>query len=102
MIDGLALLVLAVLGLAGITIILTRGWIFLSFRRRFEGRQIAHRFVRCPLCVGFWIGWGGWTLISFALNTPVSFFLLIEIVLLGGAVAFLASWAGGADETVKG
>jgi len=100
--DELALLVLAVLGFAGVTLILTRGWIFLPFRVRFEGRPIAHRFVRCPLCVGFWTGAAGWTALELVINTPLSFFLLIEILLVGGAVSFLATWAGGADETVKG
>jgi hypothetical protein len=40
----------------GITSVLTQGRIFRAFRDRFELETLAGDFVRCPQCVGWWVG----------------------------------------------
>lgn len=104
MIDNLAFLVLVLLGSSGVTLIVSRGWVFLSLRQRFEGHPLAHRLIRCPMCLGFWFGFSGWILAALTIaQMPASFFVSIgawaETCFAGGAVSFLSTSIGGADHT---
>lgn len=48
---------LIILGLVGITIIITTGSIFEELRNKVsETSQILGKLINCPMCTGFWIG----------------------------------------------
>jgi hypothetical protein len=84
---------LDLLGLCGITLILARGTIFRAVRR------LAPKFLGCPQCVGFHVGfWGGGAGLAFArvIATPLALMWLVaHAAILGGAVSLLSSIADG-------
>lgn len=72
---------LTILGLTGITIILTSGAILDGFRTWVANRSIfLGKLIDCPMCSGFWVGllYGLWT-------APFS------AILFGGMIS-LSSW----------
>ena len=92
MFDGLARDVLVLLGLVGLTLIFTRGFIFYPVRKRTEGNEKLNQLVTCPQCSGFWIGLGGLATYAYLLGelpTPLGLFIL----LLGAGVVSLISAA---------
>lgn len=94
--DPLLLQVVQLLALAGLTIIVTRGWIFYPLRRKFEDHEYIHAFIRCPLCFGAWAGFFGWLAID-ALRSPSNplAISLSESVFVGGAVSLISAAVGG-------
>lgn len=45
------------LAVVGLTTIITQSKLFAPIRRGFESR-IRSKFLSCPMCVGFWVGFG--------------------------------------------
>jgi hypothetical protein len=91
------------LGLTGITLILTRGEIFASIRYLAERadsgnaakpwyQRGAVKFLKailtCPQCSGFWVGVLGQTI--FAIQAPVGVTTIFGIFLAGGLVSVTA------------
>jgi hypothetical protein len=72
--------VLVLLGLVGVTIIVTRGDIF-AWLRRFWPKLLS-----CPLCVGFWVG-VGYDIFMRPTFTSVA---VVDHVIWGGLVGLLA------------
>ncbi len=52
----------------GVTSVLTQSRVLRGFRERFEPGSLAGDFVRCPQCVGWWVGLGA----SLALHLGVA------------------------------
>ncbi len=73
---------LIILGLVGITIIITTGAIFEELREKISDlSQVLGKLINCPMCTGFWVGF--------------FFGFLSEIappIIVGGLVSVL-SWA---------
>jgi len=84
---------LDLLGLCGITVILTRGTLFRGLRR------IAPHFLGCPMCVGWHVGF--WGSLAEAITQPHSgtvasvVAFLVHAIVVGGAVSLGASIGGG-------
>ncbi len=72
-----------ILGLIGLTLIVSVGSIFEPLRKR-----VVTKFLSCSLCVGFWVGMFGELLRQHLDGERLAFFV---VVLVGGAVSFL-SW----------
>ena len=73
---------LIILGLVGITIIITVGSIFEDIRERIsEKSNIIGKLINCPMCTGFWIGF----FFGFAVD-------IAPPIIVGGLVS-LASWS---------
>ena len=89
--------IIQLLGLVGLTLIVTRGSIFSAVRR------LAPHFLSCPQCVGWHVGF--WiTYVQAVTSHPPElwFFLgaLFHAVLLGGAVSLLSSLSEAAIEAL--
>jgi hypothetical protein len=76
--------VLVLLGLVGVTIIVTRGDIFARWRNLFAWWK---SFWSCPLCVGFWIGVGHYAL---GHSTTITVSNIVDHVIWGGLVGLLS------------
>lgn len=77
-------ILLTIVGLIGITIIITSGAIFDSLRKVIsEKSESSGRLINCPMCTGFWIG-----LIVGFVGMPID----ISPIILAGIVAVL-SWS---------
>lgn len=74
-------MVLLVLGLIGLTLIVSKGYLF-------EPLQNRSRFFACPMCLGAWVGMLGELLREHLDGEKLA---PLVIVLVGGTVSFL-SW----------
>lgn len=77
---------LDIVGLVGLTIIITKGTLFT------RARLLYPPLLACPLCIGFWIGLGGAMLRL--IPTGGLFAMTQTYVLHGAAVALCAFLAG--------
>jgi hypothetical protein len=73
---------LIILGLVGITIIITVGSIFEDIREKISERStVLGKLINCPMCTGFWVGF----FFGFASG-------IAPPIIVGGLVS-LASWS---------
>jgi hypothetical protein len=73
---------LIILGLVGITVIITAGSIFEDFRNKIsESSIILGKLINCPMCTGFWVGF----FFGFIANVAPP-------IIMGGLVS-LISWS---------
>lgn len=75
-------------GLVGITLIVTHGTLLRGIRR------LAPKFLGCPQCIGFHIGF--WVTGVQAVLSGVTYGAALHAVLVGGAVSVLSALADGA------
>lgn len=69
----------ALIGLVGVTLIISRGTIFAWLQRRVAA-------VKCPQCVGMWVGIAGG---AYGL-VQTGYGRIIDAFIVGGATSFLA------------
>ena len=75
---------LHLLGFVGVTLIVTRGGVMSKVRK------LAPKFLSCPQCVGWWIGFLP-TMLEESPTWAVALSVTCRAVLVGGAVSLLSS-----------
>jgi len=83
-------LVILILGSCGITFVITRSVLLHPFRERvyacYGESSLASSFVRCPQCVGFWVGFVVFVVYSFY---SMSIEVICFCILFGMCVSFI-------------
>ena len=79
---------LIVLGLCGITIIITNSYIFAGLRNRCRGTLQV--FIHCSQCVGFWAGFIGYIVFYFDMREMMNIYFWLYGIVHGGAVSILS------------